>query len=124
MVIADAMVLIIGTLLRMTPFFRWKLSTMASVPCPSASGAKLKTISPAMRPPMAGNAIATHRTSGTPRKKTSARLAGKYEPDQVFHEKTRRGLEEEIENDGPEAGNDPDQDAERVPRQMRLILRG
>ena len=40
---------------------------------------------------------------------------GKYEPDQVFHEKTRRGLEEEIENDGPEAGNDPYQDAYKRP---------
>ena len=66
-VMAEAMVLITGTRFLTTPFFRWKLSIMASVPCPSASGAKVKTNRPAMSPPRAGIQNIIHRVRGCPR---------------------------------------------------------
>ena len=43
---------------------RWNARIMASVPCPSASGAQVKTRTPEIRPPTAGTSTTSHQGHG------------------------------------------------------------
>ena len=64
MVMIDAIVLITGTRVRIIPPPRWKARIMASVPCPSASGAQVKTRTPEIKPPTAGTRMTSHQGLG------------------------------------------------------------
>ncbi len=60
MVMIEATDLIHGTRARIFPPPRWNARIMASVPCPSASGARLKTNRPEISPPTAGTSTTSH----------------------------------------------------------------
>jgi len=78
MVMADAIVLTRGTLLLISPLLLWNASITASVPCPSASGAKVYIINPAISPPTAGISASTHKRNELERKdKIEGSPAGK-----------------------------------------------
>ncbi len=64
MVMMDATDLMNGTRDRIVPPPRWKARTMASVPCPSASGAQVKTRMPESRPPTVGTSKISHHGQG------------------------------------------------------------
>jgi len=63
-VMIEATDLISGTRVRIMPPPRWKARIMASVPCPSASGAQVKTRMPDIRPPTVGTSRTSHQGHG------------------------------------------------------------
>ena len=60
-VMIDATALIIGTRPRIAPPPRWNARIIASVPCPSASGARVKTSAPEISPPTVGTSTISHQ---------------------------------------------------------------
>ncbi len=93
----------------------------ASVPCPSASGAKVKTRNPLRRPPTAGTSSSSQGRTGLhrlrPRRRLPARVVGVVARQGVQgvvnHDLTGR-----VEDDGPEAREDAHD--QRQPQQPGL----
>ena len=85
---------------------------MASVPCPSASGAQVKTRMPEINPPTAGTRMTSHQGHGYV---TACRLAferGRHvKMQQASQNVAVHGLQANQERHGPHAGDEADKRA-------------
>ena len=109
MVMIEATDLISGTRARIMPPPWWKARIMASVPCPSASGAQVKTRMPEISPPTVGTSRTSHQGQGYV---TALRLPFErrrhVEVQQAPEDQAVHGLKAEQERHGPQPGDEPD----------------
>ena len=113
---ADATSLTSGMRPRIPRGSWWNAAIAASVPWPSASGAKRKTMIPEIRPPRATTSGSAHG-SGEARDRGAALAGGRRRrvAAEEAEEELRRQLEGGVERDRPEAADDADQRAEDDP---------